>query len=528
MPSPRESVLRRRSEGVISVSQRNRLNLLFIFTDEQAAATMAAYGNTMIHTPNLNRLAERSLVFANAYVTQPVCTPSRSSLLTGLYPHSSGCTENNIPLNTDVPCLPELVCPSDYVTGYIGKWHLGDELFAQHGFQVWQIVEDMYRQYCSPGRDRFKHSPYHDFLVGNGLAPDARSADGFGFFSRLYCAALPEELGKAAYVAAEACRFLRENRDHPFLLYVNFLEPHMPYTSPRDSQYDPGKVRLPDNFHSECGADRPLKTRLFARAYRELGRDGFPLSTESDWRRFVANYWGMASLVDTHLGFILDTLEECGLAEKTILVFTSDHGDMMGSHRLLAKCVMFQEAIRVPLITRIPGLTGRGRIEPPVSQIDLVPTLIEALGREVPDGLDGHSWIPFLKGESPLAQKDVFIEWNGFNSGFGDIVGGSPILPCWEEIADEEEILRALGDPVRTVITPDGWKYNHSSIGEHELYDLGRDPLETRNLAQDPGYREFMGELRRRIAGWQSRTTRPLGSAVGALSWLNRRFSSTG
>ena len=129
-----------------------RPNLLFLFTDEQRADTMAAYGNSRIEMPNLNRLAEQSVVFDRAYVTQPVCTPSRSTIMTGLWPHTSGCTANNIALRDDTPCLPEML-RDDYATAYHGKWHLGDEIFAQHGFDEWVSIDDLYAPHCSPGRD---------------------------------------------------------------------------------------------------------------------------------------------------------------------------------------------------------------------------------------------------------------------------------------------------------------------------------------------------------------------------------------
>lgn len=127
-------------------------NLLFIYTDEQARGTLATYGNRRIEMPNLNRLASQSVVFDDAYVTQPVCTPSRSSLLTGLWPHTNGCIENNVPLRSETPCLPEMLSPAarrDMVTGHYGKWHLGDELFAQHGFDEWVSIEDMYNKSLS-------------------------------------------------------------------------------------------------------------------------------------------------------------------------------------------------------------------------------------------------------------------------------------------------------------------------------------------------------------------------------------------
>ena len=130
-----------------------RTNLLFIYTDEQSFNTLAAYGNEQIEMPHLNRLAAASSVFEKAYVTQPVCTPSRSTLLTGLYPHTNGCTENNIPLQPTTACLPEMLAAGDYATAHIGKWHLGDELFAQHGFAEWVSIEDGYNAYFSAGRD---------------------------------------------------------------------------------------------------------------------------------------------------------------------------------------------------------------------------------------------------------------------------------------------------------------------------------------------------------------------------------------
>ncbi len=152
-------------------------NLLFIFTDEQAAKTMAAYGNKMIETPNLNKLANESIVFENAYVTQPVCTPSRSTLMTGLYPHTNGCTANNIQLSEDTLCFPEMADFADYKVAYHGKWHLGDEIFRQHGYQEWVSIDDGYRRFYSDEKDKNDHSSYYHFLVENGFKPDVKTDD---------------------------------------------------------------------------------------------------------------------------------------------------------------------------------------------------------------------------------------------------------------------------------------------------------------------------------------------------------------
>ena len=481
-------------------------NLLFLFTDEQRADTMAAYGNTRIHTPNLDRLAARSTVLLRAYATQPVCTPSRATILTGLYPHACGCTANNMPLPADVPCLPEMISRGQYATGYHGKWHLGDEIFAQHGFDDWVSSEDMYRVHFSPGRERSARSDYHHFLIENGFAPG--DGDAFG---RAETARFAEQFSKPAFLARQAGRFIRENRKRPFILFVNFLEPHMPFFGPRDGQYDPAGVELPANFGAAAAEDGPLKARLLRRHYREHGLGGLPLRTEADWRRVIANYWGLCSLVDTHVGTILETLADCGLWEDTIIVFTSDHGDMMGSHRLIAKSVMFEEAVRVPLLIRLPGRSGPRRIRSPVSQVDLVPTLLDLMGQAIPSCLQGKSLKAALEGGAAPVRDDVFIEWNGPDSGVKRLAGGEEYPGYLAEIATREQLAEALVDPVRTVVTAGGWKFNCSPAGEHELYDLREDPLETTNLARASESLPIMKALARAIRRWQGRTEDAVG-----------------
>lgn len=467
-------------------------NLLFLYTDEQAFSTLSCYGNAQIEMPNLNRLAGQSTVFDEAYVTQPVCTPSRSSLLTGLWPHTSGCTENNVPLRPETPCLPEMLTPGRFATAHHGKWHLGDEIFAQHGFEEWVSIEDMYGRFYSPGRDQTRRSSYHRFLLQQGYSPDEQ-----GFFPRSWAARLPEEHSKPAFLAREACRFLQDQRGRPFVLYVNFLEPHMPFFGPRDAQYDPHAIPLPESFHDELDDDQPARYRAMRQAYLREGQSGLPLKNEADWRRLIANYWGLCSLVDTHIGHILHTLEATGQAENTIVVFTSDHGDMMGAHRLVAKCVMFQEAIRVPLLIRLPGQNSPKRITGPVSQIDLVPTLLDLLGEPIPAHLQGKSLRPWLEAPGRVRHEEpVFLEWNGPNTGVR-------LEDQAEAFGGGEALEREIRSPVRTILTPDGWKYCRHDIGWEELYFLADDPHERRNLANQPAQRNRKAELSQRIDRWQ-------------------------
>ncbi|MFN3225847.1 MAG: sulfatase-like hydrolase/transferase [Hyphomicrobiales bacterium] len=477
-------------------------NLLFIYTDEQAFSTLKAYGNDKIYMPNLNRLADQSCVFDRAYVTQPVCTPSRASLLTGLYPHSHLCTENNVALQKETLCLPEMLSPGSFRTAHFGKWHLGDEVFAQHGFDEWESVEDEYQDYFSPGRDRTARSSYHHWLIENGQKP--KSGDKF---SRQETARLPEQFGKPAFLAQRACEFLNRNRSDRFALYVNFFEPHMPFFGPRDDQYRPDEVVLPKNFDSIQDETVPLKVKIMREHFKRHGHSGLSLQSEQDWRRMIANYWGLCSLVDTYVGKILDKLAELGIYDNTLIVFTSDHGDMMGAHRLLTKCFMYEEAARVPLLVKLPNQRSGKKICGAVSQIDIVPTVLDLLSEPQPEFLEGSSLRSVILGDQVIPpDRDVIMEWNGGNNGLGDVVGSVSKRPWMLGKYTEEEIDAAMRDPIRTLYTQDGWKLNYScELGEHELFNLVSDPLETRNVIMFTS-RDVVNNLIQRIEIWQRKT----------------------
>lgn len=476
-----------------------KTNLLFLYTDQQAIDTLAAYGNHQIEMPNLNKFSNECTVFEHAYVTQPVCTPSRSTLLTGLYPHVNGCTRNNIPLKQETKCFPELLNDSDYRTGHFGKWHLGDEIFKQHGFDEWISVEDAYAGYYNEGRDKNKKSNYHDFLIENGFQPSSGK-----IFNRVETAKLPEKYSKPAFLANKSIRFIDNNRNRPFALFVNFLEPHMPYTGPRDGQYSPEEIPLPENFNHKLNSNNPLKTSFIANIYNKFGYDGIDLSTPGGWKKLKSNYWGLCSLVDTHVGRIIDYLTEAGLYDNTIIVFTSDHGDMMGAHRLLAKCVMFEEAVRVPFFIKLNGQRVMRKVKGPVSQIDIIPTLLECMNMDIPSTLPGKSLKLLIENGGKVPDNnDVFIEWFGTEgtAGYYDIPDYMS-----EKIPDQKKLDEYLGAEIRTIITPSGWKYNWSPIGEDELYNLNEDKNEINNLAFDVSQKDRILELRKKISRWQRRT----------------------
>jgi arylsulfatase A-like enzyme len=468
--------------------RREKPNLLFLWTDEQRADTMAAYGNRRIHAPNLNKLAAESVVFRNAYVAQPVCTPDRSTVMTGLWPHTSGCTTNNVPLPDDVPCLNEILGDilgdADYRAGYMGKWHLGDEIFAQHGFQEWVSIEDTYIGHYGRGRDRAARSSYHHFLLDKGYRPNQKN-----IFTRDFAARRPLEHCKPKFLEQEACKFLRRHRDQPFILYVNFLEPHMPFFGPLNDEHDPSRIDLPPNFDDPLEENEPLRYRLLRESYRTQYPD------EAAWRRLIARYWGLVTQVDLSVGAILGTLADLGLEENTIVVYTSDHGDMMGSHKMVAKSVMYEESARIPWLMRIPQRgTPRKLIDDPVSHIDLVPTLLDLMGAERDERLAGHSLLPRIRGEA-LAEDHVFIQWNP-GAGFR--------APKKVDFATKEEIDRVARESTRTVVSPDRWKLCLSDLDKPQLFNLTDDPYETTNLVDRNEHRGVVRRLTARIHKWQA------------------------
>ncbi len=449
---------------------KRKPNLLFIWTDEQRYNTMAAYGNEKIRTPNMNRLADKSVVFKKAYVTQPVCTPARSSVMTGMWPHQNGCLKNNIPLPKETKCLPELLNDPEYRSAYMGKWHLGDEIFLQHGFDEWVSIEDNYIAHYSEGRDRNLRSDYHHFLARKGYKPGKR-----GTFGRSFAASLPIEECKPKFLEMRACDFLRGNRGNPFVLYINFLEPHMPFTGPLDDMYDPDEIDLPENFKDPLEDNEPLRYRQ----KRESCRKKYGMD-EKSMRKLIARYYGLVSQVDRSVGRILETLEELGLSDNTIVVYTSDHGDMMGAHGMVEKGVMYEESARVPWLMHIPQLGTEGHIvQQPVSHIDIVPTILDAMGKtQASAGLPGRSLIPLMKGGKP-ARDHVFIEWNT----------ASP-----------------KQETIRTVVSPDGWKLCLADKDKSQLFNLNRDPFETTNLFYDGKHQDVIARLTERIRAWQMAT----------------------
>jgi arylsulfatase A-like enzyme len=229
----------------------------------------------------------------------------------------------------------------------------------------------------------------------------------------------------------------------------------------------------------------------YMREYAAVEED---VSTEEGWRRLRAHYFANINLVDGMVGKITSAIDDAGLTDDTVVVFTSEHGDMLGDHGMLEKRSMYEESSRVPLLVRIPWLTReQATIAESVGHIDLVPTLLDLLGENIPEHLQGNSLVPALEGDAPLENNDVFIEWNGTH----------PTMP--DRHLGTDEIDRMVTLPWRTVVSG-RWKLNLCADDQCELFDLDNDPHEMHNLFDDPAQRDRVSDLAARIRAWQAET----------------------
>lgn len=478
-------------------------NVVFIFSDQQRYDTLRCYGNDWINVPRLNALADESFVFERAYVAQPVCTPARSTIVTGLYPHAAGPIVNKMVLPPDRKSVAEM-SPDAYHTAWFGKWHLGDDVIRQHGFDEWVSTEDGHRPEYTRREYRTQMSDYHQYLVANGYEPDARMEDGTMMFSAMLRARLPAEHQMASFLAGRAADFIDRNSGGPFMLYVSTFEPHPPYHGPYDDMYDaedlpvgPTFLKVPEDSSRHNTVRAEYCTQYLGQPDAETdpylqtnAARGHDVTSEAGWRELRARYFANITLVDEMVGTILDALERNGVSDNTMVVFTSEHGEMAGDHGMLEKRSMYEESARVPLLMRVPWLSSEHTmLEGAVGHVDLVPTILDATGADLPSHLQGKSLLPVMRGDATLDGNDVFVQWNGV-SDIDDRHLGSP------------EINLRNTQPWRTIVR-DGWKLALCATDRCELYDMANDPYEQNNLIDDPAQRNRVRDLAARIRLWQ-------------------------
>jgi arylsulfatase A-like enzyme len=460
-------------------------NLIVFLTDQQRADTIVCDRSRRAHAPNLCKLASESVIFERAYVTQPLCVPSRVSLLTGMWPHQTGCTKNGVSLDPRFRTFAELIGDDSYHPAYMGKWQLGGEAKQQRGFRDWISTEGV--------------SDYSRFLESRGYTPDKPD----GSFSERQVSQLPLDISKPRFLEEHACEFIEKHRRDPFVLFVSFVEPHSPYNGPLNLEHALEEVELDATAVAPANVNIPLRYKLmreWQQAEAILDRKRLPNLyffgvTPNEYRAMKQRYLGLVTMVDQSIGGILSCLEQAQLLNETIVVHTSDHGDMLGAHRLFGKEVMFEEAVRVPYLVRLPSQRQGLRVVQSVSHIDFLPTLLDLLGQPKADQCAGKSLAPLLHGET-MPPETIFMEWspNRFK-----VIKGTKLAP-------RRAIKRAMNESTRAVISPEGWKLCLRDQDLNELYNLQADPIEAHNLYYRSDYRAIIEQATRDILSWQQTT----------------------
>ena len=381
------------------------MNVLWIQADQMRADCAGFMGHPLVQTPNLDALASRGMVFGNAFAQSPICTPSRTCLFTGRYVHAHGAWWNGVPMSGERSLLPEILRQAGYHTGLIGKLHFNPQ-DRSYGFNHRELHEERLPTELS-AYDRFLEAQLKlggtretDLFAGHGSAPytewSRRAA-------RVGLCKLPEHVEETRWCADRACAFLREQTDSPFFLYASFIRPHSPYNPLPDfaALYEDADISPPP-FSREEWDLAPPRIRATARSWGwdKLGPEDF-----SEVRR---HYYALCSQADHNVGRILQALDAQGLADSTLVVFASDHGDFLGEHGLLYKEHLWDGALHVPLIIYDPRRKDNALIYSGlVETIDVMPTLLALLGLPASTEIQGKSLTPIMENPEWITYDDL-------------------------------------------------------------------------------------------------------------------------
>jgi arylsulfatase A-like enzyme len=411
--------------------REGRPNIVIILADQMRASAMGSMGNTIVKTPNLDRLAKQGLLLTNAISLQPVCSPYRAQLMTGRYGHVTGVIENDIKLPNSETTLAEVLKDDGYATGYIGKWHLAgyrQDPVAEEDRQGWDFwaVRNVSHEY--------KQAVYwlndaNEPFVVDGWEPDVQT-----------------DL---------AIEYIKTNMSRPFILMLSFGPPHPPYGAPLEymKRYNGVNIVLRPNVP---GGLKLEKTK-----------------------NKIKKYYAMISSLDDCVGRIMTALDQFGLVENTILLFSSDHGDMLGSQGHMQKRRPWEESINIPLIIRYPKKIKSGQVRDwLLASVDIMPTLLGLAGADIPDTVQGIDQSAIFTGKGKKEREAVFL--------FNEKPRGGH-LPDWRGIRTKE------------------WIFAYHAKGDWVMYDLINDPYELNNLVDNPEYATKKEELRRKISAMKKK-----------------------
>lgn len=438
----------------------NKPNVLWICTDQQRYDTIGALGYDYVRTPNIDRLMHEGVAFTHAFCQSPICTPSRASFLTGMYPSSvHGCSNGNDYWDDGAPLVTKILADAGYDCGLAGKLHLAGaagriEPRGEDGYRVFHWSHD--------SRDQWPEGhAYADWLKAKGYDLGELREDPGG---------IAPELHQTHWAADMAIDFMNEEREGPWLMSVNVFDPHSPFDPPREylDRYDVDQMPPMLLRESDAGL------------HEELGKvDGGGVITREKTKEVQAAYYAMIELIDDNVGRMMNALEETGQRENTIVIFMSDHGELLGDHGLVGKgCRFYECLVRVPLIVSWPGHFEAGLVRDELVELmDVAPTLLEVANVEAPEKMQGRSLVSILKGEECEHRDFVRCEYyRALN----------PYAPGREH----------MQGTFATMIRDKRYKlvvYHDREMGE--LYDLKNDPGEFENRWHDADYADVRFKL---------------------------------
>jgi arylsulfatase A-like enzyme len=455
-------------------SRPDKPNIVFIFPDQLRAQSLGCYGDGDAITPNIDRLASEGVRFSNATSTLPVCSPFRAMLLTGRYPMANGTVANDTAVKDGLPTIATVCRENGYATGYIGKWHLEWERDPfvpkerRQGFEYWAV-----------------RSCAHDY------------------FDSFYCGDTPEHIPLEGYEPiaqtdlAEA--YIERHKDEPFCLFMSWGPPHGPYMAPPAymERFPRDAFKLRPNV-----SERAIVKDLLATDSSELSSElaerrrayRATLDNEEALREWIQGYYAATCVLDECMGRVMGALERAGIADHTILVFASDHGDMLGSHGMASKQMPLAESINIPFILRYPRAVAAGTVtDALLAPIDIMPTLLGLAGLPCPGSVDGVNLAHAAQGKSG-EERDALLLMKM-------LPGGNP----W--IANGVREWRG----VRTK------RYTYARLldrGPWLLYDNEADPYQMRNLATDADQAERIRQFESRMAELLEEANDPVDPAV--------------
>ncbi|MGG1554012.1 sulfatase-like hydrolase/transferase [Paenibacillus ferrarius] len=462
-------------------------HIFFIMTDELRADVFGYLGHPIVQTPHLDQLAADCAVFHNAYTNCPMCAPARTSLATGRYGLSHGVLDNGFAPVPDELSLYQVMSDQGYRTINYGKIHFntpGTFGFEEHyarsnfsgsGITVFGVKNEELRR-----KSVYKKNEGEISLIIHGVNPQQ-----------------PEKTSDSLLTQAYVDRLIElKDSERPLFHRLSMIDPHTPYfpTEPYASMYDPKEMPLPSSWQEDLSS-KPLMHRYYYRAR------GFDRLTEEDYRKSLASYYGLVTHVDNRVGQIIQMLKELNLYDDSIIVFTSDHGSMMGEHGFIEKWgIMYEEVARIPLLIKFPQSAYQGSYEEFAEIVDIMPTLLDAAGLEVPACVQGKSLIPILQRVEGSAKSEVYGHF---------FTGGLQTEPALMIRRGEWKLtVYPNQEAMHDRLLEDHYlKYTSMFLDDvvpGELYNLTNDPQERQNLFHDDTYADVKEQLLAKLEEWRA------------------------